>query len=144
MVTVEGVVVEFTISPGAWSDIVGMAHLPLCRPTGAQVACDAAYTFYEWEEGLAESAHIRLLVRRKTNSKHRDTPTIHDYKHWLRHRIETVIGEITKLFSMNIHATTLSGFILKISLFLFIKLIKGSFSNWQLGYILLRSERKIQ
>jgi hypothetical protein len=44
---------------------------------------------------------------------------VHDYKQWLRRRLETVFGEISKLFPKKIPATTLSGFILKISLFLF-------------------------
>ena len=62
---------------------------------------------------------MRLLVARKQNSKRRDTPAWHDYKQWLRRRIETVFGEIAKLFPKKIHATTLSGFLLKVSLFLF-------------------------
>jgi hypothetical protein len=119
VVTVEGVPVEYSILPGSLSDIEGLAHLPLCLPVGADVAADAAYTYYEWEDALRESDGVRLLVGRKRNSKRRDVPLLHDYKQWLRRRIETVFGEITKLFPKKIHATTLSGFILKISLFLF-------------------------
>jgi hypothetical protein len=119
VVTVEGVPVEYSILPGSLSDIEGMANLPLALPGGADVAADAAYTYYEWEDALAESDSVRLLVGRKRNSKRRDVPLLHDYKQWLRRRIETVFGEITKLFPKKIHATTLSGFILKISLFLF-------------------------
>lgn len=119
MVTVEGIPVEFCILPGSLSDVSGLAYLPFALPAGAQVAADAAYTFYEWEDVLSERERISLLVGRKSNSKRRDTPALHDYKQWLRRRIETVFGEITKLFPKKIHATTLSGFILKISLFLF-------------------------
>jgi hypothetical protein len=68
---------------------------------------------------LAEREQISLLVGRKRNSKRRDVASLHDYKQWLRRRIETVFGEITKMFPKKIHATTLAGFILKISLFLF-------------------------
>jgi hypothetical protein len=96
-----------------------MAALPLCLPVGAEVAADAAYTYYEWEDELAQSDGVRLLVGRKRNSKRRDVPVVHDYKQWLRRRIETVFGEITKLFPKKIPVTTLAGFILKISLFLF-------------------------
>jgi hypothetical protein len=39
---------------------------------------------------------------------------MHDYKQWLRRRIETVFGKIMKLFPKKIRATTLAGFILKI------------------------------
>ena len=119
VVTVEGVPVEFAVLPGSRSDIEGLAALPLQLPRGADLAADAAYTYYEWEDELAEREQIRLLVGRKTNSKRRDAPALHDYKQWLRRRIETVFGEITKLFPKKIHATTLAGFILKISLFLF-------------------------
>lgn len=119
MVTVEGVPVEFAILPGGLADVAGVAYLPFALPAGAEMAADAAYTFYEWEDELAQREHINLLVGRKRNSKRRDAPALRDYKQWLRRRIETVFGEITKLFPKKIHATTLSGFILKISLFLF-------------------------
>src|SRR5215213_1085926 len=119
VVTVAGVPVEFAILPGSLSDIEGLAALPLELPRGTDVAADAAYTYYEWEDELAQTDGVRFLVGRKRNSKRRDVPVLHDYKQWLRRRIETVFGEITKLFPKKIHATTLSGFILKISLFLF-------------------------
>ena len=119
VVTVEGVPVEFSILPGSLSDVAGVAELPLALPRDADVAADAAYTYYEWEDALAQMDGVRLLVGRKRNSKRRDVPAVHDYKQWLRRRIETVFGEIAKLFPKKIHATTLSGFILKISLFLF-------------------------
>lgn len=119
VVTVEGVPVEFSILPASLSDVAGVAELPLALPRDADVAADAAYTYYEWEDALAQMDGVRLLVGRKRNSKRRDVPAVHDYKQWLRRRIETVFGEISKLFPKKIHATTLSGFILKISLFLF-------------------------
>ncbi len=127
MVTVEGFPVEFCVLPASVADVAGVAHLPLSLPAGAEVAADAAYTYYEWEEALLESEEIKLLVGRKTNSKRRDAPPLHDHKQWLRRRIETVFGEITKLFPKKIHATTLSGFILKISLFLFAYQIDKAF-----------------
>lgn len=119
MVTVDGLPVEFCILPGSLADVAAVAHLPFALPRGAHVAADAAYTFYEWEDELAEREQISLLVGRKRNSKRRDVASLHDYKQWLRRRVETVFGEITKLFPKKIHATTLAGFILKISLFLF-------------------------
>jgi hypothetical protein len=119
MVTVEGLPVECCLLPGSLSDLSGLAELPLSLPAGAAVAADAAYTFYEWEDQLVEQDRVHLLVARKANSKRRDAPPVHDYKQWLRRRIETVFGEIAKLFPKKIHATTLSGFVLKISLFLF-------------------------
>jgi hypothetical protein len=125
--TVEGVPVEFCVLPGRLSDLEGLAQLPLALPEGADVAADAAYTYYEWEDALAQTDGVRLLVGRKANSKRRDVPLVHDYKQWLRRRIETVFGEIAKLFPKKIHATTLSGFVLKISLFLFAYQIDKAF-----------------
>jgi len=125
--TIEGVPVEFSVLPGRLSDLEGLAELPLALPVGADVAADAAYTYYEWEDALAETDGVRLLVGRKGNSTRRDVPVVHDYKQWLRRRIETVFGEITKLFPKKIHATTLSGFVLKISLFLFAYQIDKAF-----------------
>ncbi len=119
VVTVEGVPVEFSILRGSLSDIAGLAELPLCLPRDADVAADAAYTDYEWEDALAQTDGMRLLAGRKRNSKRRDVPAVHDYRQWLRRRIETVFGEISKLFPKKIHATMLAGFVLKISLFLF-------------------------
>lgn len=119
VVTVTGLPVECCILPGSLSDIQGLAELPLSLPAGTQVAADAAYTYYEWEDHLVEQDSLSLLVARKANSKRRDIPPAHDYKQWLRRRIETVFGEIAKLFPKKIHATTLSGFVLKVGLFLF-------------------------
>jgi hypothetical protein len=117
--TVSGLPVEFAVLPGRHCDLEGLAELPLSLPTGSDVAADAAYTFYEWEDELGQKDGVRLLVCRRRDSKRRDVPFMHDYKQWLRRRIETLFGEITKLFPKKIHATTLSGFILKISLFMF-------------------------
>lgn len=125
--TVGGLPVEFSILPGRLSDLEGLAELSLSLPAGSDVAADAAYTYYEWEDELAERDGVRLLVCRRSDSKRRDVPAVHDYKQWLRRRIETLFGEITKLFPKKIHATTLSGFILKVSLFMFAYQIDKAF-----------------
>lgn len=116
--TVENLPVEFSILPGSCSDLQGLAELALDFDKGAQIAADAAYTEYEWEDYLLSEEQIKLLVSRKKNSKRGDSLAIQNYKFWLRHRIETTFGEIEKLFPKKIHATTLLGFLLKISLFL--------------------------
>lgn len=116
--TVEDVPVEFCVLPGSCSDLQGLAELALDLPPGADIAADAAYTEYEWEDYLWERDQIKLLVNRKKNSKRGDSLAVKFYKFWLRHPIETTIGEIEKMFPKKIHATTLSSFILKIVLFL--------------------------
>jgi hypothetical protein len=117
--TVEGLPVEFAVLPGGCADVQGFAELALDFPQGAQITADAAYTEYDWEDYLLENDKIRLLVTRKKNSQRADEPSLRDYKFWLRHQIETTIGEVEKMFPKKIHATNLNGFLLKIALFLF-------------------------
>ena len=76
---------------------------------------------------MLETEKIKLLIARKKNSKRSDIPVMRDYKFWLRHRIETIIGEIEKFFPKKIHATTLNGFILKVALFLWAFQIEKAF-----------------
>lgn len=116
--TVEHFPVEFAILPGSCSDLQGLAELPLDFAEGSEIAADAAYIEYNWEDHLLETEGVKLLVARKKNSKRVDLPAMKDYKFYLRHPIETTIGEVEKMFPKRIHATTLSGFILKIALFL--------------------------
>lgn len=54
-VTVESLPIKFCALPGSLSDVQGLAELPLCLAAVAEVAADAAYTFYEWEDSLRES-----------------------------------------------------------------------------------------
>lgn len=118
MTTIEDVPVEFCVLPGGCSDLQGMAELAFDLPAGADVAADAAYTEYLWEDYLLEEDKIRFLVNRKKNSRRGDSLAMQFYKFWLRHPIETTIGEIEKMFPKKIHATNLSGFILKVALYL--------------------------
>lgn len=115
--TVDNLPVEFSILPGEVADVQGLAELPLWFPADSEIAADAAYTEYEWEDHLKEE-DIKLLTMRKKNSQRGDDLPTKYYKFWLRRRIETTFGEITKLFPKKIHATTLDGFIFKVFMFL--------------------------
>lgn len=120
LVTTEtGVPVEIAILPGACSDQQGIAELAFDLPTGATVFCDAGYTEYNFEDFLFESQEITLMTARKRNSQRADEPTMADYKQMTRKYIETVVGEVNKLFPKKIHSTDLDGFLLKILLFVF-------------------------
>lgn len=116
--TIDNVPVEFSILPGDSADLQGMAELPLNFEKGAHIAADAAYTEYNWEDFARETEGIKLLVMRKKNSQRGDDLPTKNYKFWLRHRIETTFGEISKLFPKKIHATNLNGFIFKVFMFL--------------------------
>lgn len=127
LTTVDGLPVELAILPGGCADVQGLAELALDLPEGSEVAVDSAYTEYDWEDYLLEADKIKLLVSRKKNSRRVDEPSLKQYKFWLRHQIETTIGEIEKWFPKKIHATTLSGFILKVALFLWAFQIEKAF-----------------
>lgn len=116
--TIDNVPVEFSILPRDSSDLQGLAELPFDFERGAQIAADAAYTEYNWEDFAQETEEIKLLVMRKKGSLRGDSQAVKDYKFWLRHRIETTFGEISKLFPKKIHATNLNGFIFKVFMFL--------------------------
>jgi hypothetical protein len=68
-------------------------------------------------------------VPRKSNSKRAGEPFVEYYKQTFRKYIETVFGEIQKMFPKKIHATTLNGFLLKIGLFLFAYQLDKAFIN---------------
>jgi hypothetical protein len=116
--TIDNVPVEFSILPGDSSDLQGLAELPFNFDNGDQIAADAAYTEYNWEDFAEETEGIKLLVMRKKGSLRGDSEAMKYYKFWLRHRIETTFGEISKLFPKKIHATNLNGFIFKVFMFL--------------------------
>lgn len=116
--TADGVPVEFCILPGKFADIEGLAQLALDLPAEAHLIADSAYTQFEWEEHLLQTEQIHLLVQAKSNTRRAIEPRLEEYKTIFRKRIETAFGELMKLFPKKIHATSLKGFLLKISLFL--------------------------
>lgn len=117
--TADGVPVEFAVLPGKFADIEGLSHLALELPRQAHLIADSAYTNFEWEEHLLQTQSIHFLVQRKSNTRRAIEPRLEDYKKLFRKRIETAFGELMKLFPKKIHVTSLKGFLLKISLFLF-------------------------
>ena len=119
LTTIGGLPTEFCILPGACHDLQGLAELAFDSLDNAEVLADAAYTNYEWEDYFLETEELKLQVPRKANSKRAREPFVEIYKQIFRKRIETVIGEIQKMFPKKLHATTLNGFVLKIGLFLF-------------------------
>ena len=119
LTTETGAPVEIAILPGSCSDQQGIAELAFDLPPNSQVFSDAGYTEYQFEDFLLESAEIKLMIARKKNSTRLDAPATADYKQMTRKYIETVIGEINKMFPKKIHSTDLDGFLLKILLFVF-------------------------
>lgn len=64
-----------------------------------------------------ETDGIEFAPSRKSNSKRGDDVWRGYYKQLMRKRIETVFSQIAGLFPKHIHAVTLDGFLLKVSMF---------------------------
>jgi hypothetical protein len=116
--TEEGVPVEMAFLPGAASDVRGIGVLPLALPEGSQLFMDSGYTDYGSEDAARETDGIEFVKSRKSNSKRGDDLWRSYYKQLLRKRIETVFSQIASLFPKHIHAVTLDGFLLKVSMFI--------------------------
>lgn len=119
VVTTEaGVPVEFAFLPGSASDTRGLDVLPLALPASSQLFMDSGYTDYGAEDAAAEIDGVEFAPSRKKNAKRSDDCWRSYYKQLMRKRIETVFSQITRLFPKQIHAVTLNGFLLKLSLFI--------------------------
>ncbi len=119
VVTTEGgVPVEFAFLPGSASDARGLDVLPLSLPAGSQLFMDSGYTDYGAEDAARETDGVEYAPSRKKNSKRGDDVWRSYYKQLMRKRIETVFSQITRLFPKRIHAVTLTGFLLKLSMFI--------------------------
>jgi hypothetical protein len=119
LVTRDGIPVEFGYVPGSENDSVALKKLPMELPAESEVFADSAYTNYEIEDMLLETDQVALRVHRKSNSKRPDSASANFIKEYMRKRIETTISEIKGLFLRKIHAVTLKGWLLKITLFIF-------------------------
>jgi IS5 family transposase len=115
--TEEGVPVEFAFLPGAANDTRGLGVLPLALPEGSELFMDSGYTDYGAEDAARESDGVAFSVQRKRGSRRWDDPRRAYYKQLMRRRIETVFSQITALFPRHVHAVTLDGFLLKVSMF---------------------------
>jgi hypothetical protein len=116
--TEEGVPVEFAFLPGSASDTRGLDVLPLALPAGSQLFLDSGYTDYTAEDAAAETDGVEFAPSRKKNSKRGDDCWRSYYKQLMRKRMETVFSQISSLFPKHIHAVTLDGFLLKVSMFI--------------------------
>lgn len=116
--TEEGVPVEFAFLPGSASDTRGLDVLPLALPAGSQLFMDGGYTDYRAEDAAKAMDGVEFAPSRKKNSKRSADCWRGYYKQLMRKRIETVFSQIISLFPKHIHAITLDGFLLKVSMFI--------------------------
>ena len=122
MVTESGIPVEFFLTPGSFSDVLGLRCYAFDLPQGAVVYADRAYCNYGIEDALAE-AGITLKPLRKKNSKRQYPPWEVYLHHHRRKPVEVTNSLITQRMPRSIHAVTAAGFEMKIILFLIATMI---------------------
>ena len=116
IVTQTGQPVELMLSPGSFFDGTGLYAFDFNLPEGSRVVGDKAYNNYAIEDML-DIAGIHLRPFRKKNSKRPVPPWVHYLQFHYRKMIETTGSLLSNLFPKKIHATSASGFELKLILF---------------------------
>lgn len=111
--------VEYTFTPGSWSEIAGIRQMPLDLPALSTLFGDSGFTDYKLESDLMEGQEIDLKVARKKNSKKPHKPWWNYMINVQRKPIETTFSQITALMSRKIHAVTQQGFLNKVIMFIF-------------------------
>lgn len=115
--------VEYTFTPGAWSEIDGFRQMPLQLPFLATLFGDSGFTDYTHEEDMKEGQNIDMKIARKKNAKKQHAPWWNYIINVERKPIETTFSELTALLARKIHAVTRQGFLLKVVLVIFAHLI---------------------
>jgi hypothetical protein len=117
VVSGKGEPVEFALAAGSEADVAVLKEMALELPEGSTIHADKGYTDYDHEDFLKEVG-LHLKAQRKKRSK-RPMPVWEEFLGKpVRQYIETVFGELSRLFSGKIHAVTPQGFELKIVCFL--------------------------
>ncbi|MEW6635719.1 MAG: IS982 family transposase [Actinomycetota bacterium] len=117
VITEAGEPVEFALAAGSEADVSVFKDLALDLPEGSIICADKGYTDYDYED-LMEEVGLHLKAQRKKNSKRPMPPWQEFLGKPIRQYIETVFGELSRMFSRKIHAVTPRGFELKIVCFL--------------------------
>ncbi|ANO49046.1 hypothetical protein Pf1_00798 [Flavobacterium columnare] len=119
LTTKAGIPIAFHFTPGKTRDAKAIGKMIDKLPAEASIYADSAYTNYKLEDFAKEEKCILLKVQRKSNSKRFDTEQQKNEKLKMRKKVETTISDIKKLFPRTIHAVTLNGFLIKLTLFVF-------------------------
>lgn len=113
-----GVPMEVVITPASTADISALKIMEIDLIPGSIVYADKAYTDYEFEDLLEESANIRLIPQRKGNMKRQHHGALAYLQSLRRKCIETTFSQIVGLFPRSIVAVTKEGFLIKILSFI--------------------------
>lgn len=114
----DGIPVEFSFTPGSYSDIESLRDLPLHLPKDSVLLGDKAYTDYGYEDSLRVFQGIRLLPKRKNCHKRQHSPENNKLLSTTRNYIESVFSSIVGRMPRWIRARTERGFCIKIFLFI--------------------------
>ncbi|WP_459926441.1 IS982 family transposase [Flavobacterium covae] len=119
LTTKNGIPIAFHFTPGKTADAKALGKMIDKLPVEASIYGDSAYTDYSLEDAVYERRCISLKIQRKSNAKRMDTLEQKNEKLKMRKRVETTISDIKKMFPRTIHAITLEGFLIKLTLFVF-------------------------
>jgi len=119
LTTKDGIPIAFHFTPGKTGDAKALGKMIDKLPVEASLYGDSAYTDYRLEDIALERKCIFLKIQRKSNAKRIDTLEQKYEKLKMRKRVETAISDIKKMFPRTIHAVTLEGFLIKLTLFVF-------------------------
>jgi len=108
---------KMSLRPASESDIRSFRSLELDLPTNSVILADKAYNDYQYEDRLIQEKQIHLMPIRKVNSKRKGNEFLENVRKKKRRMIETLFSGIEKLMPRSIHAVTISGLILKATLF---------------------------
>lgn len=114
----DGVPIEFSFTPGSNSDIKAFRELNLDLPNGSLLFGDRAYTDYGFEDALYQIENIKLIARRKTNSKRKHSPSEEYCLNTIRNRVETAFSSITGRMPRHMKVRTEKGLYLKVTFFI--------------------------
>lgn len=117
--TKNGIPIAFHFTPGKTADVKALMKIIDKLPPEASLYGDSAYTDYRLEDDAFERKAVKLKIQRKSNTKRKDTREQTQEKLKMRKRVETTISDIKKLFPRTIHAVTLNGLLIKLTLFIF-------------------------
>ena len=119
LTTKDGIPIAFHFTPGKTGDAKALGKMIDKLPAEASLYGDSAYTDYGLEDIALGRKCILLKIQRKSNAKRIDTIEQKYEKLKMRKRVETAISDIKKMFPRTIHAVTLEGFLIKLTLFIF-------------------------
>jgi len=114
-----GVPIRFCFVPGKQGDAKALERMIKGLPAESRIYADSAYTNYMVEDMMRNNHFIFLRSQRKHNSKRPDSALEAKLTTTRRKQVEAIISNIKKMFPKTIHAVTLNGFLIKLTLFIF-------------------------